>query len=504
MDTADTQNYPPLPSNLDLEITCLPGGVQVTFKHNGTQFHVNANFEKLRGKGGQAAKLAGFLKAIKNSDDEVNNDDFGADDHNSEVDDDEPEMGKDTSNEDINSIPGNDINTGEDDTISELGEDEDLFGDDPLNENDDLPGDYDPFGDLLGADFGSFELNSYDEWAAPWSAIIQLKNWITDAVAELVHRLAPQHLEPGAQSKPATLLERFSQPPHAIFLTNIDGKLRAVQDEYDANLYGDARPRTPIVEKFPDIWKSTNRPSQFCVHCELGSSDDNGENSSGTPEECNHLLKLGPILQRSNVPAVPFIKASELQEILPGQSLVERKTTGEFFYFKPLFLRFIRTAQYEELERYIPIVQANEVLEKPPFCYSTARYLRIRGLVVWDDGVMMKPEKGGKLDWVMGYVMEYIPSGVALSAKMADASWEKKLDWYLQIEATVNCLHVNDIVIGGISMDSVMIGEDNEPVVTFGKGYSDKVYDKGLEDTKAGDYIDMEDLRKAMGVIVPN
>lgn len=258
--------------------------------------------------------------------------------------------------------------------------------------------------------------------------------------------------KPGAQ-KSITLFDYFSPETFAFELINAQGKLFAIQRDYDPRLHGDSSPRTQIIDSSP---KSET--------------------------------KNGAIL-RSALPQVPIFGASQLERVGEGlrdeeMSDVPKKVrkvgSDQVFFFKPGFKDHGHLREMGILSQ-----MGGSFIFEAPF-----RTSKLVGLVVWDDDE----------NSLMGFLLDYI-NGQTLGSRIDGASIELKAKWIDQVEATVRRLHELGIVWGDVKADNVIINEDEDAVVIdFGGGYTPDYIKPELQQTVQGDLLGLDHMRAVMGV----
>ncbi|RYP65499.1 hypothetical protein DL769_006300 [Monosporascus sp. CRB-8-3] len=313
------------------------------------------------------------------------------------------------------------------------------------------------------------EFNSFKDDLDDPDNMFCFEEWILSALDDFMHEAAPT--PPPGSRKPITLLEYFSPPTFAFKLVNKEGKLCAVQEDYNPATHGDTSPRTRIVDSLPDSESKRLRSSSA---------------EATLPSRC--IPTEGAIL-RSALPSVPLISASELERIDDGlrneelsdiPNKVKRVRTGEVFFFKAGFRDH---GHLREMEILSQIERSGKF--GPPF-----RTSRLVGLVVWGDDDAS----------LMGFLLEYI-EGETLASRMGEVSMATRMRWVHQVEATVKRLHQVGIVWGDVKPDNVIINAEGDAVVVdFGGGYTPEYIEPELQQTFHGDLIGLNQMAAEMGV----
>ncbi|KAK7408683.1 hypothetical protein QQX98_009151 [Neonectria punicea] len=297
-------------------------------------------------------------------------------------------------------------------------------------------------------------LDNFRENIEDPDTLFEFEDWVLDALDSFLKALAPT---PGPGTpKTLTLLDYFSPPTCAFRLVNDGGSLRGIQENYDPQSQGDSSPRTQIVD----------------------------EAQSYHPDDTD-----GPLLLRSALPITRVFRASELVKVDEGgssadESDVPRKVSpvgsDDVFFFK---LGYQSHGHLREFNILSLIDNSNKF--NPSFYTS-----KLTGLVLWDHDSSS----------LMGFLLEYIEGGT-LRARMDAASLEEKKKCMDQIETTMRRLHEAGVAWGDVKPDNIMINKDGDAVaVDFGGGYNPKYIDSKLYQTREGDLMALDHMRKEMGI----
>lgn len=286
-----------------------------------------------------------------------------------------------------------------------------------------------------GIDVTADEDTAEDEDQDSGSASVELRNWILSAFGDIIQQYAPPDREP----IDSTLHEWYHGPTYFYSLQIKQGELTPELLETTSDLSKRIENLVPRL-KLPKY--ITSQPLPW-----LSSHDLTVKSEVSLPEPAH-----------------------------PGEVIT---SSGETYFFKP-----VDASQPNTIKREISILQRLAKLDLP------IRAPQLLGFVSLDNS---KTE-------AMGFLLTPIKDPKPLTKLLkASVSIDLRNKWSEQAARYVDQLHAHDIIWGDAKADNFIVDADDELwIIDFGGSYTEGWVDPEFSETREGDDMGLEKVRRAL------